>query len=428
MRTKFYTLLSGLFGLFISLSSVVQAQGTAHHVVIANGGQFGPANFATIATYELATQQYAVFDSLPASSVQDLVLFGDKGFLAADSFLVKYNLDPYFRMDTVHLSGVRKIAVSPDGSTVVVTRGFGASSDYVQAFDLGTMNRVWTAAAVNGQCEGLAIWGDSVYVAVPGAFGDTTGRMAILSLADGTLGRYLELGTSGRGIGRVYAAGGSIWTINSLAFGSTNGFITQFDPTNQTITQHAVPHGLSGGAGVHNGLLYAFMDGNLGTWNPSTSMVSNAALVPGSWAGSAIDTSSFEIYLTATDYATFGKLYRYSATGTIMDSVDVGISPEAIALDNHISLGTADWNSNSPQVKVWPNPVAQELYLDASNFGSGLEQVTISDLMGRNIRTVQPQSRIFSLDLSDLPDGTYLVRLTGQSGIATQKIIKTAMK
>ncbi|HHG84787.1 MAG TPA: hypothetical protein ENJ82_08550, partial [Bacteroidetes bacterium] len=372
MRSNFYTRFIAIAGLlsWLILPQFAQAQGPAHHVVIANGGKFGPANHVTIGTWDLGSQ-YTIFDSIAASSVQDLILAGDIGLLAADSFLVKYHLNPYYRLDSIKISGIRKLALTDgNGSTskILVTRGFGASSDYVQAYDLGSMTQTWTSSSVNGESEGLAILGDSVYVAVPGSFSDTTGKLAVINVADGTLGRYIELGTNGRGIGRVYAYNGSIWTINALAFGSTTGIISQYEIATQTLTHHSISHTLGGGAGFHNGLLYAYFDGNLGTFDPVTGMVSNASLVAGSWAASEVDTANKDIFLTETDFFSYGTLKHYDSTGQFIDSLNIGISPEAIALDNHLPVGLMESVVHSPAIVLWPNPTQDILHIDARAF------------------------------------------------------------
>ncbi|WP_048825950.1 T9SS type A sorting domain-containing protein [Hymenobacter sp. DG25B] len=75
------------------------------------------------------------------------------------------------------------------------------------------------------------------------------------------------------------------------------------------------------------------------------------------------------------------------------------------------------------QAGIYPNPVQQVLHVEvpATN---GVVQAIITDLVGREVyRTIVPASR--ELDLSQLPQGSYLLVLDGQLLHSTHKLVKS---
>ena len=69
---------------------------------------------------------------------------------------------------------------------------------------------------------------------------------------------------------------------------------------------------------------------------------------------------------------------------------------------------------DSPRIRVYPNPADQKISLELENRPTGEPmEVSIFDLQGRKVKSenfVQDQ-RLFSIDSSDLPDGTFLLKL-----------------
>lgn len=81
------------------------------------------------------------------------------------------------------------------------------------------------------------------------------------------------------------------------------------------------------------------------------------------------------------------------------------------------------------EVKLYPNPVSGMLYIEAEN----LQSYEVCNLIGQKLKPTQPSQResfarnngVLSIDMSDLSQGTYLIRLTTQNGkVITKKVIK----
>gem|GEM_PF-498139 len=72
---------------------------------------------------------------------------------------------------------------------------------------------------------------------------------------------------------------------------------------------------------------------------------------------------------------------------------------------------------NDINVALYPNPVSSKLNIVAE----GVEEVNVLDINGRNVMTLQNTNTI---DMSNLANGVYFVRVITANGVSTQKIVK----
>lgn len=411
-----------LLALTLSLTLSLGFAQTPSQVIVANGGVFSPTNHASIAYWEPGTSNYTVFDSVPASSVQDVILQGNQAWLAADSFLVRYNIDTYTREAIVDIKGIRKLALH--GDKVIATRGFGASGDYVQAFDKMSLSPAFSISGLSGNCEGIAILGDSAYVAVPVAFGNATGKLAVIDLVNESLSHEVDFDTMGRQIGRVFIDDDKVYTINSIGFMHPWGVVSEYDITTLGVTHHRVEMNVDGGTGIYNGLLYAFFDGAVGSFDIGTGMVQDTAIIPGAWAASAYDPTADQFYLTNTDFFSFGNAFRYDGNGVAQDTQAVGISPEAIALDIRLASAASAPVAPAITVTAFPNPVAATLHVDWSVMEGKNVQLELRDLQGRTLHRTAASGQTADIDMARLPAGVYLLTVRTDAQQATLRILK----
>lgn len=138
---------------------------------------------------------------------------------------------------------------------------------------------------------------------------------------------------------------------------------------------------------------------------------------------------------TAADGGTYNCLITYaSTTGNPADSlnqylhingpdtvnVDLNISFGSIAVDSVLCLLGAE-DLNRLIANVYPNPASNMLTVDVPN-GDAIE-VALTDMQGKVIATTSLTNHTAYFDVSDLPNGLYLLHLTGQKSNATVKVI-----
>jgi len=94
-----------------------------------------------------------------------------------------------------------------------------------------------------------------------------------------------------------------------------------------------------------------------------------------------------------------------------------------VYLDFMINVVT-DLSTNtfdSSNFKYYPNPVTNTLTISYTN---SISEVVVSNLLGQQISAVKPNVTQADIDMSSLPNGTYLVKVTSENQTKTVKVVK----
>ena len=163
------------------------------------------------------------------------------------------------------------------------------------------------------------------------------------------------------------------------------------------------------------------------------------------WTASA-NATSYDVYrngnlyapdLTTTSFLntyliTAGTTYTYyikakNSAGTINNSNGT-LSVKAISCSREGEAGTEELSVTDVQFTVFPNPSDGEITIALSNHSTSVMDVLIADLSGKTIfeKTVKTarQEHSETLNISTLPKGIYLMRITTGNKEFTRKIIK----
>jgi hypothetical protein len=398
---------------------------TPTQVIIANGGVFGPSNIVSVAAWNLSTGGYTVFDSFPGSSVQHVLISGDHAYVCADSSLMKYDLTSYQRVAEARIYGVRQTAVY--GNKVVVTKGYGMLDSFaVEVRNASDLSAAYAISGITGDCEGVVVVGDTAYVANPGLFGAPTGSLAVIDLQGQTLDRIIALDSMGAAIQDLFVQGNRVISLNIHGFGSSFGYITEYDIATSGVTHHLINHSLSLAAGIDQGLMYTDLSGSMGTIEINTGTAIPQSVFPGGFASLALDSVNGNIFATRSDFATYGRLYRYNLAGIVLDSVTIGISPEAIAVDYNVAVGSMPTTQFENVLQAYPQPVGERLYIDLRQLAAPAQSITVYDLNGRPCLSQSLSGNgIAELSTATLPAGAYVLQVQTRLGAAQLKLIKT---
>ena len=110
----------------------------------------------------------------------------------------------------------------------------------------------------------------------------------------------------------------------------------------------------------------------------------------------------------------FNCYFDYDASGN--NTVDFGFfNPDIVGIE--------DTHENENWIRIFPNPVLNELTIEA-NFS--LYQLEIFDAVGRTYRKIYPIGLINTIDISSLPKGLYFIRVLSKTNnlVEIRKIVK----
>jgi len=139
----------------------------------------------------------------------------------------------------------------------------------------------------------------------------------------------------------------------------------------------------------------------------------NAAPEVGSWKSRDIDITALT-----------GNNSRDELAQLIISLAAAGQTyPSTIYIDNvyFYKEATASINDIEINVNVYPNPVKDILNVISAE---SIDAVRIFDLTGRVVKQATPNKANFDLDVADLSNGVYLVKLNAGNKEVTTKIIK----
>ncbi|WP_127844332.1 T9SS type A sorting domain-containing protein [Psychroflexus aestuariivivens] len=124
---------------------------------------------------------------------------------------------------------------------------------------------------------------------------------------------------------------------------------------------------------------------------------------------------------------------QYTGMTTIMDAEDYNFSvdtniPESISNNRfqlsfeNTTLGLNSENS-SKNLKLFPNPVVDQLKISGLNDSEDV-QITVFNLLGQNVTSYHLGQNEYSVDLSKLNRGVYLLKIKTGDAQVTKRIIK----
>jgi len=412
----------------------VCSQMGAMNVFVANGGVFETslpyADYVTIGYYDVYNESYTLFDTIYTQSVQDIYLdwdgIGEAHLLvAAQDSIIKY--DALINLgERVAVTSFPNIKFVKQFEEIVVAGKWFGSGNAVQIYNdtLNLIDSITDSEIPYTVYDAVAWLQDTLYVSfnIPGTvdlcppFGcyqDSIGQIGVFDLIGGSYIRTIDLGEAGAGARHVSIDNGNIiiscvesnnvlnYNINSasidtLATGITSsyGFDRPYD--------WGYPAALTG---VFNGIIDSY---NVNNDNfPYFSSNANA-----NTARREVQTDM--LFYTQTDFSTYGKLFW--TNGVTTDSIDVGISPDAIAIQYHLAWSVDE--SVADIAKIYPNPSNGFVNIE----GEKLKSYSIYDLAGHLVQNGSLLNGSNTIDV-DLHSGVYFINIQSYNRYVTKKLI-----
>jgi hypothetical protein len=310
---------------FLGLSATAQTK-FSEALVIANGGS------GTIGKFVPETSNYSDFANHYATSTQDIVIDNKSGiaYVGLVDSIIAYDVISESRLFGAACNGVTGLHISDN--SLWVAKGFGASSNFLEERSLTDLSIVNSFSNVNDQSAAVQVLNDTAFVTVPGAWGSTIGRVALVDASTGSFIRMDSLGTSGVGIGRIFIHDNTIHTISDHGYLAPDFSIHKFVNGQWQESSFAGTTSGYAGAAVVGDSLFLEVNQEVRIIDLSTMQLTGAVFTDKLLSELVYDDVNQKYYGTQQSYTANGQLYVFDATGNIEDSLTVGTAAEAIVL------------------------------------------------------------------------------------------------
>jgi hypothetical protein len=409
---------------------VAQKSTTVNQVIICNGGKFeNPNDYVTIESYNPVTGVVTVFDTIYTQSVQDILIVDHFAYVAAQDSIVKYDIDTYQRLAAVADSGMAKLGFF--SSTLIVTKQYPVVRFRVEALNSTNLALLGSVENISGDCGGVVVDKDSVFVAVNGGYLGTEGKVAVINPANWTLSREINFGPSAVGIWNLYTYNGYLYSVNRTPFGGEAGSITKYNLDNGYYSTKVDSVIYGDGIAINGTLLYLGMNNGIGSYNLNTDLIADTVVVhdPGSGnhiniLAAALDFINNQFYLNIGNRSTFGVGIITDMNGDSLTSFSEGLSADCLSIDYRTPVGINPLTVKEP-VSVYPNPVNDKLNL-VCNEKESIHKIVILDLTGRTIysKEFSGNEKSASISCGGMSSGVYFLSLETEGGSYTKKFIK----
>lgn len=421
---KIYKLASlACLGMVLTSQSI-QAQ---TQVIIANGGKFETsapfADRATVGSYNLSTGTYTIFDTIHVESINGTVIENEHAYVGANDTLVKYDIDNYTRLATAQIPGMKDIQLS--GGMLFVSFYNYLGAPLVKSVNKTTLAPEYSFNDLEENAGGVVVLNDSIYIAsnVPGTidawppyqiFTDTLGVISVFNANTGAFVRKIQLGTVAAGINQLVAYNNNIHAVCKVS-----GNVIEYNTTTGvTVTASVSATGL---VDSYSNILIIETATGLDKYDMDTKALLNQGFTTSSIA-EAYDHMNDEYYFTQTDFATFGKTFIHDVAGVAIDSFDVNLSPQGIAIDFRSPVTINEIVEETTNFTIYPNPARESISIQLSNKANSLQVI---DVAGRVVISISNLAiGKHKLNLTELNNGIYFIKISTDTEISVERFIK----
>lgn len=410
---------------FVNIQNIIAQNQILNQVLILNEGHYDYINNVmetpvTVGSYNPATQVYTEVTNIPnARFASDIKIDGNYYYIAADSLLLKYDINTYQLVASQTIKGIRKIAVWEN--QILVSRGeyLTTFDSYFQVFDKNNLELIYSINKQSGNfeypTEGIVIKDKKAYVAINNGFewGNEVGLIGIVDLEDKTYLQTIDLGENGKNPDNIMLKNDQIFTLNNKDFSGSS--ISTYNLNSNTVTTTnltAISSGCGTSTEYQSSVLYQENGGNtLSRFDPALQTTTTNYNLDKTFYGIAIDETNDLIYASTTDFVTYGKIHIYDNNFlNPLYSFNAGIAPSAFAFQLKDATATPNiTQQQEPLLQVFPNPSTQKIIHLQSALP--LTHYAITDLNGKLIKTEKlNNATTASIQLTEFKAGMYILK------------------
>ncbi len=411
--------------LVVSLSAQAQESGK---LFIASGGNFNDlTDFVTVGFFE--DPNYTVIDTIFTQAVQDVLIDSVFAYVAAVDSLIKYDLSTGQRVKSIQIDpsasfkSLYKLEVYQD--KLFACKWFADNARFIEVYDKNDLSLISDSLpGIDKQAQGMAITSDgTAYISqneTTPNFADTLGVIKIVDLNDMSLVGEFELTDRTEAFGDIYLMDDVVITLNG-----GDKTIIAFDIENQSADIWPIENmgvALSGSyygarSQMLDNQLYYITDSGVAFFDFDSSTINEVVNEVDSPTAFAVNPVTKSVFVSKTDFSTYGTGEYYSESGELISTVDIGIAPEAMAYDPNSIIALALNTLNKDiQLEMYPNPTVN--YLNVfTDFEATAYKVV--DLNGRILKDGLVENHLkFEILTNDLNQGYYTLILFDKEGKA----------
>ncbi len=315
----------------------------ASGVFITNEGPFGSGtgtiNFYNRSTGGVSNDIFEAKNGYPLGNiVQSMEIFNSKAYIVVNNAGKVEIADGTSFASSGAITGFTypRYFLGINSSKGYVSEwGSGGMAGAVKIIDLTTKTITGTITTGNG-AEGMVLAGSKVYVACSGGFTNDS-VVTVINSVTNSVSTTINVGANPRSI--KMDAGGKVWVLCSGEWDATYTFLqkpgklVRIDTATNAVdlslpfaSTFSQPSNLV----INNAktMLYYSYSSAVYSHSTSSSILSGTALINRSFYGFGIDPTNDYFYGSdAVDFVSNGKVIRYNASATLVDSFAVGVIP-----------------------------------------------------------------------------------------------------
>ena len=147
----------------------------------------------------------------------------------------------------------------------------------------------------------------------------------------------------------------------------------------------------------------------------STYTIGNDVMVNYTLEPEAAGTISSEINDGKTINITWSETFKGEATLTAMPVAECNNGESTMTIKVKNSTGVGEWANNA---KIFPNPTSGKVTIECQ----GMTRISVFNAMGQHVYDEEVNADSTSIDMSQFPAGSYLVRIITGQGICTKHL------
>ncbi len=414
---------------FLISLSLLSVSIFAQKAILVNGGKFGdPTQNINVRIYDATAKSYTVIDTVNSSSVQDILVSDSMAYLLAQDSILLYNLKTETRVAGAKFPGFSTKALAISGNELIVGNWYGLDSSNLYFYDKTDLSHLDTMLSVTRRAKAILVHNGFAFVtqhSQTSAFADTSGMIIRIDIANRNITDTIEVSGYTEDYGELIEMpdGSGFYSINSVSNTITSVDYTTLVATN-TSSNHDIGVSNRSQMSIHNDTAFLRMNGGIGAINLTDLSTVDSLIVDTIITAFTYDTLNHNFYITQTNFSSYTGGRIFDRSGTRIDTLTVGFSPEVIEMyyaPSTTSLGELN-KLTEVSFSAYPNPTSNFVTLELEDSNSAYE-IKVYNQSGQMLMNEFTSANQQVLDFSGLDRGMYFIQIVSDTSIGNKRII-----